>query len=206
MFGLNVSILKWIIIAVVIFVLLSFVNNKMLSNLDEKENFESEQTEKFSEITLKLEEAADKITKAVDTFANKKSGTWKRVTGTPANKDCLFITKEWTNKFMTPDTELDTYIGTLPVIDLEEHEKFFDGEYYYEIETRGYRKQNECYFSADDVAYAFGIKDINRIFRSGNYYYEEHKHYLKYRMPFWADCPKQSNKYYFTYQLTAHTL
>ena len=78
MFGLNVSILKWIIIAVVIFVLLSFVNNKMLSNLDEKENFESEQAEKFSEITLKLEEAADKITKAVDTFADKKSKKAKK--------------------------------------------------------------------------------------------------------------------------------
>jgi len=78
MFGLNVSILKWIIIAVVIFVLLSFVNNKMLSNLDEKENFENEKAEKFSEITLKLEEAADKITKAVDTFANKKSKKAKK--------------------------------------------------------------------------------------------------------------------------------
>lgn len=78
MFGLNVSILKWIIIAVVIFVLLSFVNNKMLSNLDEKENFENEQTEKFSEITLKLEAAADKITKAVDTFADKKSKKAKK--------------------------------------------------------------------------------------------------------------------------------
>lgn len=50
----------------------------MLSNLDEKENFESEQAEKFSEITLKLEEAADKITKAVDTFANKKSKKAKK--------------------------------------------------------------------------------------------------------------------------------
>ena len=50
----------------------------MLSNLDEKENFENEKAEKFSEITLKLEEAADKITKAVDTFANKKSKKAKK--------------------------------------------------------------------------------------------------------------------------------
>lgn len=115
------------------------------------------------------------VPKVSYTFANKRNGKWTKINdlSNPANKDKLFISKQWYDKNVTEDNTLVNMVDSLPLLDLNDDEKFYDGEYVYDIETRGERTFDKCYFLSTDVGYAFGIKDINTKIRSSDYIEQE---------------------------------
>ena len=72
MFDFKVSYLKWIIIAALLFGVLTVVNNNLLKNSDEqKDGFEDQKNQnKLSETVNKLTSVVDKLEKVAETFKN----------------------------------------------------------------------------------------------------------------------------------------
>lgn len=132
-------------------------------------------------------------------YANKKCGTWNKISDStnPANKDKLFISKQWYDKNVTLDSSLQNMVDSLPILDIADDEKFYDGEYVYDIETRGERTFDKCYFLSTDIGYAFGLKDIDNKFRRSDY--EKDEDYVKFIDPGCGITTTKMNRYYFTY-------
>ena len=106
----------------------------------------------------------------------------------PANKSTLLFRYKWVTdnvpaymkesvKKAKEDSgeKLYKYETAPDVLELDDNEKFKDNEgNVYEIEVRGNRNVDKCYFKASDIGEAFGIKVIhNTITQSNNYIIEK---------------------------------
>jgi len=97
-------------------------------------------------------------------FARKTSGQWEKSNGKSYRDDKLFLRCKWFDKKYGED--LSDYENDVPdappVIELEDNEKFYDNEdNVIEIEVRGERAHDKCYFRVSDVMEGFGMKSLH---------------------------------------------
>ncbi len=113
-------------------------------------------------------------------FCQKIGDEWKIKSGSSKKLDVLFLKEEWVTE------NIPEYSSTLeydikeapPIIDLEDNEKFHDDENnVYDIEVRGKRKYDECYFLVKDVSKCFAIKKLYDVIINKSFSYEPNIHY-----------------------------
>ena len=68
MLGLNVSYLKYILLAVLLYGLVLVVNNKLLKNDEQKDGFKTEKEEELTNVVDKLNGVTDKLSELVEKF------------------------------------------------------------------------------------------------------------------------------------------
>jgi len=108
-------------------------------------------------------------------FANMLDGRWKRTDGLSKKFDKLFLLKEWVDE----ELQNSEVIEDAPqIIMLEDNEKFTDDGNVIEIETRGQRDVNACYFKLSDVAEGYKMKSLCRTVTDDQHKYEKDKHYV----------------------------
>lgn len=74
--------------------------------------------------------------------------------------------------------ELYKYEEAPPILELENEEKFKDKNgKIIEIEVRGERKHNKCYFKVKDVSIGFEMSNLNKVLLNSNTIYELDLHY-----------------------------
>ena len=100
-------------------------------------------------------------------FAKLISGIWIVSDGKSLKFDKLFILKNWFNKTYVDkqEKEYEEPIEPLPeIINLEDNEKFIDNDgNIIDIEVRGCRKHDGCYFKVIDIMKGFDIKYLNKV-------------------------------------------
>uniref|UniRef100_A0A6C0C9C7 Bro-N domain-containing protein n=1 Tax=viral metagenome TaxID=1070528 RepID=A0A6C0C9C7_9ZZZZ len=91
--------------------------------------------------------------------------------------DKIFILKDWFDENYVDDVESEEEIeeikediGEAPaIIELDDHEKFVDNyDNIVEIEVRGERDHEKCYFRVKDIMEGFGIKYLNDVIINKN--------------------------------------
>jgi len=100
-------------------------------------------------------------------YARKKDNKWVISDGNSRKFDKLFVSKKWFHEKF-PDSNLDNQSDTIEmapdIIELEDHEKFQDTDgNIIEIEVRGERRYNKCYFRLRDVAAGFGLDKLHSV-------------------------------------------
>jgi hypothetical protein len=125
-------------------------------------------------------------------FANLKDGKWNR-----SSEDCkkaqLLISKSWIEANMTKMCEQradepqdqssnSDYCGDAPpIFELEENEKFRDGDgNILEIETRGEKTRKKIFFNVKDVVTAFSMSTLDHVIKDERSKYEMNKHYVTF--------------------------
>jgi len=134
-------------------------------------------------------------------FARKDNDKWIKTDGSSRKLDKLFISKKWFNEIFDPNQE-DKIEMAPKVIHLEEHEMFYDNNGNpIEIEVRGEREFDKCYFKVKDIMDGFGLKSLHNTITNKEYDgYREGTHY-KYFYPekSLSQGKKTSKKLYLTY-------
>lgn len=120
-----------------------------------------------------------KLTDDDYTFASEIKGKWNSSDGSSRKCDKLFVSTTWVNNYL-PNVE---NIEDAPeIIILDDNEKFKDNDgNILEIETRGERIHDKCYFRLRDVAKGFEMKNLRMIILDSRKKYNENIHY-KYFM------------------------
>ncbi len=111
-------------------------------------------------------------------FKNKK---WNTRDGSNKRLDKVFFTTKWAEKNIPEFNDNIKYdIEMAPdIIELDDNEKFQDNEgNIIEIEVRGKREYNACYFLVKDVAQGFEMKNLIKILTGENVNYEIDKDYV----------------------------
>lgn len=126
-------------------------------------------------------------------YARKTKGKWKLIKDQkkPTTQSKLLLRKRWvTNNvpaFMDDDEKktktekgekLYKYDVAPGILKLKDSEKFKDNDgNIYDIEIRGERDMNKCYFKASDIGDAFGIKEIRKsiIHKNSKYTSKQYK-------------------------------
>jgi hypothetical protein len=93
----------------------------------------------------------------------------------------LLLKKEWCidniPKFAKHSTAVSEVEKLPPLLQLDDDEKFSDGEYMYNIKIRGNRKMDECYFSVLDVGSIFKLARLKEYVVDKRRGYEVNTHY-----------------------------
>lgn len=103
-------------------------------------------------------------------YAIKTRGNWT-ASDAAVKRASLLLDKEWVDthvpKFMDADAmpksapKKGTYLSAPDILELDDSEKLCDDEgNIYEIEVRGERNVDKCYFRASDVELTLGMKNI----------------------------------------------
>jgi len=108
-------------------------------------------------------------------FVKIVDSKWRKSDGLSKKFDKLYLLKGWVDEQLK-ETEI---IEDAPeVIALEDHEKFKDDDgNTLEIETRGERIANKCYFKLSDAAEGFGMKSLCKTICNDQLVYEKDVHY-----------------------------
>ena len=114
-------------------------------------------------------------------WAYKKKGEWVTSKRTYA-KAKLLLTKEWVFNnvpMFATNNKVKYDIEPAPeILELDDNEKLRDCDgNIMEIETRGERDVDKCYFKAKNIEKFFGIKDINNTLLKSTSSYKENLHY-----------------------------
>ena len=124
-----------------------------------------------------------KLTENIDyIWGYNVNNTWIKTTA-KYNKAKLLLIDNYVNthvpKFKGFIEEKDYKYPMAPdIIELEEHEKFKDtNNNIINIEVRGERKVNECYFRLKDVSIGFNMPSLYDTFIHKETYYLENIHY-----------------------------
>lgn len=132
-------------------------------------------------------------------FCNMRIGNWSPIENSikPAGKDKIFFRKKWCENIdgFTTKVKNRELVKILPMPDqliLTTEEQFCDGDYYYDIEVRGKRNVDECYFSVDSIADVFNIKNIRSKITDKNSSFEPNKDYVRFVVAY-------DKKYFLTY-------
>lgn len=133
-------------------------------------------------------------------FSNKK---WVKTDGSSRKFDKLFLEQSWFDKkYLSSDAYVDNIKMAPDIIELEDHEKFYDSDgNILEIEVRGEREADKCYFLVSDIIKEFEMKRLDRtILDARNDGYVKHVHfeyfYLKNEGKNFKD---KTKKLYLTY-------
>jgi hypothetical protein len=121
-----------------------------------------------------------KITDNDRIYAKLIKNKWIETDGKNKKFDKFFVTEDWFDENfgeelgeIKDDTE-----DAPPIIKLKENEKFFDNDgNIVEIEVRGERDIEKCYFKVSDISKGFDIKRLHNLIIDKNTLYEENKHY-----------------------------
>jgi len=113
-------------------------------------------------------------------YAYNKNKQWK-LSNKKYCRAKLFLSKEWcidnVPKF-SKNSNIVAEINKLPpLLELDEDQKFTDGENIYDIKIRGDRSIDGCYFSVNDVGKAFGLKQLSKSLANKDTGYELNLHY-----------------------------
>jgi len=103
-------------------------------------------------------------------------GKCKKCDGSSKKWDKLYLLKDWVDEELEETEIIEDAPG---VIDLDDNEKFMDDDgNVLEIETRGEREVDKCYFKLDDVGTGFQMKSLHRTVTDDRNDYEKGKHYI----------------------------
>jgi len=119
---------------------------------------------------------------------------------------------------VAPEVTLYRGADLCPIIELEDHERFTDGDHAFDIEVRGEREPNKILFKVEDIAQVFGMSKLStnivdrEIYQEGVHYValsysprttleEKHAHYKNRRAFFTIDgllrlCTSSNSKAY----------
>jgi hypothetical protein len=100
----------------------------------------------------------------------------------------LYLAKKWVHdnliQFKKVKTEEDEQIESMkapPLLELSDSEKFTDESgNILEVEIRGEREYNKCYFKVKDIENAFGINNISKTMMSKETKFDEKMHYQNF--------------------------
>jgi len=103
-----------------------------------------------------------KVPKTEYVFAREYDGEYIETDGKSRKYDKIMIRKRWIDE-RCGEKEKEEKLEEAPdTIELEENEKFVDNEgNIIEIEVRGEREYDKCYFKVKDIMDGFGIKRLN---------------------------------------------
>lgn len=137
------------------------------------------------------------------TYCKLINNKWKESIGESYKYDKLFLRKTWIET-QIPDfnyennTHEDIKIAP-PLIYLDDDEKFYDNDgNILEIEVRGEREFDKCYFKVNDIKKQFGIKLLHKTITQKNsgYVVDEHYVYFYLKIP---STLNRAKKLYLTY-------
>ena len=112
--------------------------------------------------------------------------------------DKLFLSKNWIDKYLEDNTDVKE---APEIINLKDNEKFKDNDgTILEIETRGCREYDNCFFKVSDVAKGFGIIRLQDVIVDKKKGYNENIHYVYFSCTYNAnDKIIVSKKLFLTY-------
>lgn len=134
----------------------------------------------------------------------KKTNAYKQCDAS-TTKAALFITKEWVDRnvpgFGNDDIKLDIEKAP-PILELADHEKLCDTEgNIMDIEVRGTRDRNGCYFKASDVARCFEMPYLNTTLSHQEREYIRNIHYKTFITPgYYNEQTKEDKRLFLTYK------
>ena len=131
------------------------------------------------------------------TYAKNKNNKWIISDGSSKKFDRLFITKEWIQNNVPEFNDKINYdIELAPeIIELNDNEKFIDNEgNIIEIEVRGEREYDKCYFKVKDIMEGFKLIYLNDSIINKNGQYEEYKHYKYFNLSLAKKIRQNKNK------------
>lgn len=112
--------------------------------------------------------------------AYQKKGKWV-ISDQKYCRAKLLLSKEWCMDNVPKFAKHSKVVAELedlpPLLDLEDDEKFTDGEYIYDITIRGERDMDNCYFSVEDVGDLFEFKNLSNDILDNRKGYEYKLHY-----------------------------
>jgi len=113
-----------------------------------------------------------KLTNSDYCYAREKKGKWSVTNGSSARYDKLLLAIEWVENY-------EPVIEMAPeIILLDDSEKFIDdNNVVIEIEARGTRDCDNCFFLVNDVANGFGISALQNTIIDKNSSYNINEHY-----------------------------
>lgn len=120
-----------------------------------------------------------KLSKSI-LYARLKGTKWVESDGLSNKFDKLFISQKWFDKNYPVDNNKSVIERAPPIIKLSDHEKFVDNnDNVVDIEVRGIREHDKCYFRVKDIVEGFGLKNLQTIITNKNKNgYIEGKHYV----------------------------
>jgi len=146
--------------------------------------------------------AKNEISTSKFLYARYIDDEWIVTNGSSYKFDKLFMLKSWFKKTYLDDVEESDTEDAPDVIGLEDHEKFIDNDdNVIEIEVRGERDFNKCYFNVKDIMKGFDIKRLNEIVtdkRYNGYIINEHYKYFYFEKD-GAPGNKKIKKLFLTY-------
>jgi len=115
------------------------------------------------------------------TYARNINGLWIESDGKSKKFDRLFINKSWIKKNVPEFNDKKKYDTEMApsIIELNKKEKFRDNDNnIIDVEVRGVRECNKCYFDVNDISEGFCIKRLRDIIVNKNREgYTENTHY-----------------------------
>ncbi len=133
-------------------------------------------------------------------FAKLNDKKWIESSGISKKFDKVFIEKTWFDTSYLNKQYIK--IEDAPkIIKLEDNEKFIDDENnIIEIEVRGEREYDKCYFKVNDIMDGFKINRLNDIILDSKCNYENNIHYKFFYLHFTSNTGKKRiKKLYLTY-------
>lgn len=130
----------------------------------------------------------------------------RKVDGSDKKTHKVFITESW---FNTYNSTIKKYPTAPEIIDLEDKEKFYDSDgNVLNIETRGERAVDKCFFLARDVANAFGLNynNLRDTINDKNSGYAEKLDYVYFDCSYFGNAGKSAKTLFFTYTGIARVL
>jgi hypothetical protein len=115
-------------------------------------------------------------------YAKLIKNKWIETDGMSKKFDKLFVTEDWFDEnFGEEELEeiKDNTEDAPPIIKLKENEKFFDNDgNIVEIEVRGERDIEKCYFKLEDISKGFDIIHLHEVVIDKNKKYNINEHYI----------------------------
>jgi hypothetical protein len=127
-------------------------------------------------------------------YGREKDNKWEKTDGKSKKYDKLLIKKEWINKNINE-------INIPKIIELSEEEKFRNSKgKIIEIEIRGKRENDKCYFSVNDIENKLKIKRLKKTLINKKGSFEYGRHYVKLNIPKYRNTINTTNELYLTYE------
>ena len=120
------------------------------------------------------------------TYGMNVNNELKEVSGKSKKYHKLYILKEWIRENMPEfNTKIKYEVELAPdVFELNDNEKFRDDKNnVIEIETRGERSLDKCFFRVKDVSNGFGLDNLNDILLDKKSRYNYKEHYIYFNIP-----------------------
>ncbi len=133
-------------------------------------------------------------------FARKINDEWIESEGNSKKFDKLFIYKKWYDVYHGNDKE-DNIEKAPNLIHLEDNEMFTDNDgNLIDIEVRGKREFDKCYFKVRDIMNGFGLKNLHVIIIKEESGFIENRHYKYFYSEFLTNSKKgKIKKIFLTY-------